>query len=142
MNESTKHRQLLTLRSLPADADKLANFLSNFVKSFEIADEIHNDLRLAAEETFINIVSYAYEQLPQAVSIELNKQADSISITFIDSGIAFNPLTDADECKDSDDHCEGGMGIHLITALTDQQEYRRVEQTNVFTLTKHYTKKQ
>jgi anti-sigma regulatory factor (Ser/Thr protein kinase) len=140
MNNQQQSKQVLTLQNTISDAGKLAEFLADYVKKFEIADEIYNDLRLVAEETFVNIASYAYTgQAQQTVTIELNSTADKISITFTDTGIAFNPLTDAAECNESDDHCEGGMGIHLITSLSDHQEYSRDGQSNVFMLTKHYT---
>jgi anti-sigma regulatory factor (Ser/Thr protein kinase) len=140
MNNQQQSKQVLTLQNTISDAGKLAEFLADYVKKFEIADEIYNDLRLVAEETFVNIASYAYTgQAQQTVTIELNSTADKISITFTDTGIAFNPLTDAAECKESNDHCEGGMGIHLITSLSDHQEYSRDGQSNVFMLTKHYT---
>ena len=140
MNNQQQSKQVLTLQSTVSDAGKLAEFLADYVKKFKIADEIYNDLRLVAEETFVNIASYAYSgQAQQTVTIELNSTADKISITFTDAGIAFNPLTDAAECKDTDEHCEGGMGIHLITSLTDHQEYSRDGQSNVFMVTKHYT---
>ena len=119
----------------------LSDFLTEHVKTFEIPDEIYNDLRLVLEEAFVNIASYAYtEKDNQPVTIELSNTQNEISITFTDTGIAFNPLTDPAECKDTDDHCEGGMGIHIIKSLTDHQEYNRVGQSNVFTVTKHYTK--
>jgi len=141
MNEATHTKQRLTLRCEQSSTGKLAEFLSQFAKKHKISDEIHNDLHLICEEIFINIVNYAYpDSTPQPVTIELHKLDDNINVTFIDTGIAFNPLTDAAKCKATDDHCEGGMGIHLITGLTDKQAYRRVGQTNVFTLTKHYTK--
>ncbi len=141
MSKQINNKQTLTLLSKKTNTDKLATFLTEFVKASDIPNETHNDLRLIIEEAFINIVSYAYgEQGYQPVTIELRKHNNSISITFTDSGTAFNPLTDATEYKSTDDHCEGGMGIHFITSLTDQQEYHRVNQTNVFTLTKHYTR--
>jgi len=141
MNNQQQSKQVLTLQSTISDAGKLAEFLADYIKKFEIAEEIYNDLRLVAEETFVNIASYAYAgQAQQTVTIELNSTADKISMTFTDAGIAFNPLTDPAECKDTDDHCEGGMGIHIIKSLSDQQKYRRINQHNVFTVTKHYTK--
>lgn len=141
MNDQQQNKQALTLQSSISDAGKLAEFLAEYVKKFGITDAIYQDLRLVVEETFINIASYAFvENSSQSVTIELSNNADEISITFTDTGIAFNPLTDATECKESDDHCEGGMGIQIITSLTDHQEYNRVGQSNVFTVTKHYTK--
>ena len=140
MNKQVTNKQTLCLQNKVSESGKLSEFFTEFIKSTPISDEIYNDLRLVLEEIFVNIASYAYADEDQSVTIELNNTADRISITFIDTGVAFNPLTDPAECDPADDHCEGGMGIQIITSLTDCQEYNRVEQSNVFTVTKHYTK--
>lgn len=141
MNKQALNRQSISLLNKTSDSVTLSDFLTEFVKKMSVSDEIYNDLRLVAEEAFVNIASYAYtEKNEQPVIIELSGTSSEISITFTDTGIAFDPLTDPAECKDTDDHCEGGMGIHIITSLTDHQEYNRVGQSNVFTVTKHYTK--
>ncbi len=141
MNKQVSNKQSLSLQNKISDSGKLSDFLAEYAKTFEMSDEIYNDLRLVLEEAFVNIASYAYtEEDTQIITVELSNTADEICITFTDTGIAFNPLTDEAECKDTDDHCEGGMGIHIIKSLTDHQEYNRVGQSNVFTVAKHYTK--
>ncbi|RKZ59050.1 MAG: hypothetical protein DRQ44_14095 [Gammaproteobacteria bacterium] len=141
MNKPAQNSQSISLLNKTSDSVRLSDFLTEYVKTFELSDETYNDLRLVAEEAFINIASYAYtEKDNQPVVIELSNTSDEINITFSDTGIAFDPLTDPAECKESDDHCEGGMGIQIITSLTDRQTYNRVGQSNVFTVTKHYTK--
>jgi len=131
----------ITLRNELADSSKLADFLSNYVKTYKIPGDTYNDLRLVLEETFVNIASYAFDKHGgQTITVDLTNTAGEISITFTDTGIAFNPLNHAADNIETDDHCEGGMGIHIIRSLTDRQQYDRVGQSNVFTLTKHYTK--
>ena len=132
--------QSITLSNKISDTAILSDFLAGQVKTLELSDEIYNDLRLVIEEVFVNIANYAYtEQNNQTITIELSNTSDDIIITFTDTGIAFNPLTVPIECEGTYDHCEGGMGIQIITSLTDHQEYDRVGQSNVFTVTKHYT---
>ena len=140
MNKQSLNRQAISLQNNISETGKLADFLTEYARTFEMSDEIYNDLRLVLEEAFVNIASYAYEDEQQSITVEFESTSTEINITFTDSGIAFNPLTDAVECSDTDDHCEGGMGIHIIKSLTDSQRYNRVEQSNVFTVTKHYTK--
>lgn len=141
MNQSQLHKQTFVVQNRTSECCDLADMLAEFIKSNDTPDEINHDLRLVLEEAFINIVNYAYPgDKDHSITIEFNNSADSISITFIDTGIAFNPLTDCHTDIETDDHCEGGMGIHIIKSLTDQQEYDRIKQHNVFTVTKHYTK--
>lgn len=140
MNKQADKRQIITIQSKLSNCSKLSEFLSEYIKSNNIPDEIYNDLRLVVEEAFVNIASYAYSNDgPNTVVIELSNTIDSLSITFTDSGIAFDPLVDCNTNIETDDHCEGSMGIHIIKSLTDHQEYKRDQQHNVFTVTKHYT---
>jgi len=142
MNNHTQKRKSISLRNISSDSGKLSDFLTTYAKSFSISDESYNDLRLITEEVFINITSYGGMKNEQTIKIELTNTPTEINITFTDSGIAFNPLTDVTECQETDDHCDGGMGIHIIKSLSDHLDYKRIEQHNVFTITKHYTKQQ
>jgi serine/threonine-protein kinase RsbW len=141
MDRQMHNTRSITLRNELADSSKLANFLSDYVKAYKIPDDVYNDLRLVLEEAFINITSYAYDKGgSQTITVDLNDTAGVISITFTDTGIAFDPLSHTTDNIETADHCEGGMGIHIIRSLTDHQQYHRVGQSNVFTVTKHYTK--
>jgi anti-sigma regulatory factor (Ser/Thr protein kinase) len=125
-----------------SDCEKLHRFLIAFAEANDISAETCHDLRLVSEEVFVNIINYAYvDNKSHDISVEVNDTDGATRITFTDSGIAFNPITDCDERSNKTDHCEGGMGIDIIKALTDSQEYHRVNQHNVFTVTKLYTKK-
>jgi anti-sigma regulatory factor (Ser/Thr protein kinase) len=134
------NKQQLIINNSSTECETLSKALSSYINTQDIPDEILHDLRLVTEETFINIVNYAYPpEETHEVTIELSHSDNRINITFIDAGKAFNPLTDCTASIDTDDHCDGGMGIHLIKSLTDKQEYNRIEERNVFTVTKHYT---
>ncbi len=143
MNKQTDRKKIIVSNS-SADSETVSDFLREYIHSQNISEDILADLRLATEEIFINIVSYAYppEKKPeeeQKVTLELSHSSSSIDVTFTDTGRAFNPLTDCTPSIESDDHCDGGMGIPLIKSLTDRQEYNRIKNRNVFTVTKHYT---
>lgn len=140
MDNSSHNSKSIRINNELTDSIKISSFLTEYVTVNKIPDETHDELRLVAEETFVNIVSYAFlDTESHTIDIEMRSSSNEVSMTFTDSGIAFNPLTDCDADLDNDDHCEGGMGIPLIKSLTDYQKYNRIGQCNVFTLTKHYT---
>lgn len=142
MHKQQHTSQTFTVQNSLADCEKLHSFLTAFAEANNIPAVTYQDLRLAAEEIFVNITSYAYvDNKPHDISVEINDSGGTIKITFNDSGIAFNPLTFCNKSSDNSDHCEGGMGIDIIKSLTDSQEYHRIKQHNVFTVTKLYTKK-
>lgn len=141
MNKRADEPHAISLLSTITDCEKLADFLSRHIKSKNANGDIYNDLRLASEEIFANIVCYAHaDNKPHPIYVELSQTENTISITFIDTGIAFNPLLDDNIKIDGKDYSEGGMGIQLIMSLTDKQEYNRIDDRNVFTVTKFYTK--
>jgi anti-sigma regulatory factor (Ser/Thr protein kinase) len=136
------NRQTLIVQNKISDRDKLHEFLIEYVESHDIPGDTYNDLRLVIEEAFTNIINHAYtDNKSHTVTVELNNTESAIVITFTDTGIEFDPLTDCGELDEKADHGEGGMGMHIIKSLTDSQEYHRINQHNVFTVTKLYTKK-
>lgn len=142
MNKQPPARKKLALQNARSESTKLHKSLLAFTQANAIPDEICNDLQLAVEEAFINIIDYAYQDnKPHTITVEFCNAGNKITTTFTDSGSAFDPLTDYGEMSTESDHCEGGMGIHIIKSLTDSQEYHRINQHNVFTITKLYTKK-
>jgi len=140
MLKKEPHHQSITVQNQPAETETLFQFLLKFITENRLPDNTQNDLRLVIEETFINIVRYGYpDTQSHEIEVKLCHSDNRIELTFIDTGKAFNPLTDAEKFNAHNEHSEGGMGIHLIKSLTDNQTYKRTKQTNVFILTKHYT---
>ena len=141
MNNTSRDNQSITVSNSLSDCDKLFAFLKSQVDSIGFDEELYNDIKLAIEETFVNIVSYAFDdESSHDIAMQLDHSDHRIDITFIDNGIAFDPLNDSNKPMDQDNLDEGGMGIHIIRSMTDEQRYERIDQRNVFTLTKHYTK--
>jgi len=140
MNSTDKGNRSITVRNSLADCDKLFAFLDQLADSLGLTEDIYNDLKLAIDETFVNIVSYAFdEDSSHDIAMKIHHTDHRIDITFIDNGIAFDPLNDSHKTMDQDNLDKGGMGIHIIRSITDEQSYERIDQRNVFRLTKHYT---
>ena len=85
---------------------------------------------LACEEIFSNIANYS-----EARDVEFcyYKNADSVTVIFIDDGKLFNPLERKNE-KDFDDFDEGGMGISLVKELCSGIHYNNTDGKNVLSL--------
>jgi len=141
MNSAKNDNPSITVSNSLSDRDQLFAFLDKQADRIGLADGIYNDLKLAIDETFVNIISYAFDdKISHDIAMEFHHSDHRIDITFIDNGIAFDPLNDSHKIMDKDKLDEGGMGIHIIRSMTDEQHYERIDQRNVFTLTKHYTK--
>ena len=65
------------------------------------------------------------------------KKAETVSVSFIDNGKPFNPLTDS-EAPDIgaglDERKIGGLGIHIVKEMMDSVEYARNDNKNIFTI--------
>ena len=96
-------------------------------------------LRLALEETVVNVMNYAY---PSGEYGEVTIYADSnyreVRFTVVDSGFPFDPtaVLSADITLDAKNRPIGGLGIHLTRKLVDSVSYCWKHGNNVLTLTK------
>ena len=100
--------------------------------------ELHQ-IRLAVEEIFINICSYAYENMVGCakISCKISGEASTVSICFVDTGTPFNPL--AMNTENADIHFlekEGGFGIFLVRKIMDRVDYDYKDGRNVLVIEK------
>jgi serine/threonine-protein kinase RsbW len=85
-----------------------------------LSDETLHDLKLALTEACTNSVRHAYhDQGRGSVDIVYELQADQLAVEVGDAGAGFDPGTTA---GDADELEEGGLGIAIIRAVTDEVE--------------------
>ncbi|MEG2140501.1 MAG: transglycosylase SLT domain-containing protein [Bilophila sp.] len=99
-----------------------------------------SSIKLAAEEFFVNIYSYAYSDTTGTVEMECGEVADSPSGMFLlikDWGPPFNPFEETaspDITLDIDSRPIGGLGVYLIKQMSQSQHYRRENGANIIEL--------
>lgn len=99
-----------------------------------IPDALKKKICLAAEEIFVNICSYAYEQERGNVEICM-KISDRILVEFRDSGREFNPLENVVDAEEYDIETQvGGLGRLIAIELADQVNYEYSNGSNILTL--------
>lgn len=130
----------LVLNANIEELPKLQNYLEQSCMRHNIAVNIESQLQIAAEEVFLNIVNYAYENENGTMSILFNciPEKRSAQLIFTDSGKPYNPqLADIPNLsEDADDRQPGGLGVFLIKELIDTMDYERNNNKNILTLTK------
>lgn len=96
---------------------------------------------LAVEEIFVNISSYAYapEKGNAVVRVEVSQEPISVSITFIDHGIPYDPLKkeDPDITLSAEERKIGGLGIFMAKQIMDDVVYAYEDGKNILTLKKN-----
>ncbi|RLA46398.1 MAG: regulator [Gammaproteobacteria bacterium] len=115
------------------------DWLQQMLENFGVAEEHHMVFALIAEEIVTNIDKYG--ELPAGGIIDISVEASAARVTleFRDEGVAFNPLQDAQRATlgaDIESAEIGGLGVHLVTQLTDEQFYHRIDGHNVLRVTK------
>lgn len=95
---------------------------------------------LAVEEIFVNIASYAYspEEGTAAVRVELTEDPVSVSISFLDRGVPYDPLSkeDPDVKALAQERKIGGLGIFLTKQVMDEVRYEYRDGQNILTMRK------
>jgi serine/threonine-protein kinase RsbW len=85
-----------------------------------LSDETLHDLKLALTEACTNSVKHAYAEGGGTVDIVYELQPDRLAVEVGDAGTGFEP---AEARADSEDELEeGGLGIAIIRAVTDEVE--------------------
>lgn len=97
---------------------------------------------VAVEEIFVNIASYAYvlkHGIGDAlIRVAIRQDPKRVEITFIDSGIPYNPLEkeDPDVTLSVEERRIGGLGIYMVKKSMDGMFYERKEDKNILMITK------
>lgn len=129
-----------------ADADAMGlvrPFVSEFVTRHAIASDDQARILIVLEELVTNIVKYGYVNR-QGGYAEVALELDDTRLTMeiVDNADPFDPFKDA-PAPDFDTAVEdrevGGLGIHIVRALTDEVHYARTEGRNVLQLTRRVT---
>jgi sigma-B regulation protein RsbU (phosphoserine phosphatase) len=92
------------------------------------------NLPLVLEEIITNVDKYGKLAGDSAIRVDLRKNAAALIMEVSDEGAPFNPLVEGQRARlgaDINSADIGGLGVHLIAQLTDQQSYQRHEGRNV-----------
>ena len=85
-----------------------------------VSDEALHDLKLALTEACTNSVKHAYGEGGGSVDIVYELLADRLAVEVGDAGSGFDP--NSGRGNGDDELVEGGLGIAIIRALTDEVE--------------------
>lgn len=97
-------------------------------------------ITVALEEVFVNVAHYAYPDGSGEVSLAIDFDSDSRTMTFImtDSGIPFDPLAkpDPDISLSAEERQIGGLGIFMMKMTMDEVSYEYKCGKNILTMKK------
>ena len=115
-------------------------FVDERLEKLDCPVKIQTQIDVAVEELFVNIAHYAYEPEEGDATIRFTSEEDGAiaAITFIDSGIPYNPLEkpDPDVSLSAEERQIGGLGIYMVKNSMDAVEYDHTDGHNVLTIRK------
>lgn len=97
-------------------------------------------ITIAVEEIFVNIAHYAYPEGGGTMTFKIETDISSAKLTFIDSGVEFDPLSkpDPDVTLSADERPIGGLGIFMVKKSMDDVRYEHVDGKNILTICKNF----
>ena len=133
MKELTVHA---TVESLQAVTD----FVDAQLEAVDCSMKAQTQIDIAIDELFANIAHYAYgEGIGDAtVRFDFDEATRMASITFVDSGVPFDPLekADPDVTLSAEERAIGGLGIFMVKKTMDKMEYSYENGFNILTIHK------
>ena len=133
-------REEITLANRIDEVDRLSTFVKDFCNKLDMDRKTASGLRLALEETVVNVINYAYPPDDQgSVVIQADSDRKQVRFTVTDSGTPFDPTSvlEADTTLDVQNRPIGGLGVLLTRKLMDSISYTRRNGMNVLSLTKN-----
>jgi sigma-B regulation protein RsbU (phosphoserine phosphatase) len=131
----------ITIDAVDEAIDPVQDFIREKLQGYGCDKKILGQIRLAVEEIFINIISYAYRpDIGKAeIFCEVTEEPLCVTIQFMDSGKPFDPLAkeDADISGAMFLERPGGFGIHLVKNTMDDVEYEYKDGKNILIIKKN-----
>ena len=118
--------------------DEVFSLVESAAQTAGIDVSQQNNIKIAVEEIFVNIASYAFPTGEGEVSVSVAAGSEKLSVEFSDSGMPYNPLskTDPDTSLPADEREIGGLGIFMVKNMMDSVRYRYENGKNILTIEK------
>jgi serine/threonine-protein kinase RsbW len=131
------HSSMDELATVLEEVDKMAT-RAQWSAAFQM------QVGLVIEELVVNAISYGGQEPTQGwIRLNLTGDDHGLHIQLEDNGIAFDPfhsLPPPDTESDLEDRPIGGLGVHLVKEMTDEQRYERIGDINRIQLTKAWAR--
>ena len=132
-------RDQITLKNQLSEVNRLSAFVKDFFARLSVESRLAAGMRLALEETVVNVIDYAYPAGEEgSLSVFADSNGEEVRFMVIDNGIPFDPTSylEPDTTLDAQNRPIGGLGILLSRKLMDTISYSRHSGQNVLYLTK------
>lgn len=128
----------LVLDATTENLDAVISFVTEQLEAVDCPMKAQMQIEVAVEELFVNIAHYAYAPGTGIATIRTEITADTAEITFIDSGVQYDPLAkpDPDVTLSAAERQIGGLGIFMVKKSMDDMRYEYTDGNNILTIVK------
>lgn len=124
-----------------AELDNVLSFADAILEELGCSVKAQMQIDIAIEEIFVNIAHYAYPEAEGEAVISVDSgEGPSVTITFEDEGIQYDPLKneDPDITLSAEDRPIGGLGIFMVKKSMDEVSYEYKDGKNRLTIKKRF----
>ena len=138
--DTAEDTEKLDIEASADNLEKVISFVNSRLASFNCAADAKMRLDIAVEEIFINIANYAYHpgKGTATVRVETSNDPATVTITFIDRGVPYDPLKrdDPDVTLPANERAIGGLGIFMTKKIMDDMSYEYKDGQNILRMKK------
>lgn len=135
-------RNIFNIRAETKHLEQVLMFIDRKLAEYDCPLRIRGQIALAAEEIFVNIARYAYENKigDAGIQVEVEQEPLQVLITFTDQGVPYDPLQreTPDLSLSAEERPIGGLGIYLMRQSMDDVSYEYREGKNILTIKKKF----
>jgi anti-sigma regulatory factor (Ser/Thr protein kinase) len=131
----------LTIDATVENIACVTDFVDEQLEQYNCPIKAQMQINIAIDELFGNIAHYAYDPNvgPATVKVEVNDDPMAVIITFIDSGVPYDPLAkaDPDVTLSAEERDFGGLGIYMVKKSMDDITYEYKDGKNILRIKKN-----
>ncbi|WP_026508133.1 ATP-binding protein [Butyrivibrio sp. MC2013] len=113
---------------------KVIDYIDENLDHYDCSMKARTQIDIAVEELFVNIANYAYPEGSgkATITFDYDEEEGAVIISFIDSGIPYDPLSreDPDVSLPAEERQIGGLGIFMVKKSMDDVRYEYVNNMN------------
>ena len=128
----------ITVKATDEELNTVIAFVTEQLETVDCPMKAQMQLEVAVEELFVNIAHYAYAPETGNATIRTEITGKTAEITFIDSGMPYDPLAkpDPDVTLSAEERKIGGLGIYMVKKSMDDVRYEYTDGKNILTIVK------
>ena len=130
----------LTIAATLENIETVTDFVNHHLEALDCPMKAQAQIDVAIDELFSNIARYSYNpEVGQAtVRVEVVDEPLAVIITFIDNGVPYDPLAEADPdvTLSAEERQFGGLGIYIVKKSMDEISYEYKDGQNILTIKK------